>query len=128
MNRLIAVHTPAATLGELLVIAVELWDKTIYVHVAKLDDEEMKRAWDAYADAAEAAARARTEQPDPPHSMIGRDLRLADDIGTTYQSYGGHSGFPAPVWRAEWQFQPGVPAEATRLTISNGDDSLELAL
>jgi hypothetical protein len=128
MNRLLAVHTPAAMVGDLLVISVELWDVAVYVHLARLDDEEMKRAWDSYADAAEAAARERREQPEPPNSSIGLGVRLADDVGTSYQQRSGHSGFPAPVWRAEWQFEPAVPAEAKRLTISNGDDTLELAL
>jgi hypothetical protein len=128
VNRLRAVLTPAAMLGDLLVISVELWDKTVYVHLAKLDDEEMKRAWDAYADAAVAARREGREHPEPPDSGIGRDLELADDAGTTYQRRSGHSGFPAPVWRAEWQFEPGVPAGATRLTLVLGDESLELEL
>ena len=95
MNPLIAVHAPAAMLGNLLVISVELWDQAIYVDLARLDDEKIKRSWDEYAAAAEAA-----------HS----------------------GGFPAAVWRAEWQFEPGVPAGASRLTIASDDDALELTL
>jgi hypothetical protein len=111
VSRLIAVHAPVAPLGDLLVISVELWDQAIYVHLARLDDE------------------AGQEVPESPDTGIGRELRLTDDLGTPYEQRSGHSGgFPAPVWRAEWQFEPGVPAAAKRLTLSLGDDSLELTL
>ena len=84
MNRLIAVHTPAA-----------------------------ERSWHEWADLAAAARNERAEVPEPPDTGIRRD---------------GHSGYPAPVWRSMWQFEPGPPTIASRLTIALGDDALELAL
>ena len=128
MNRLLAVHAPVAELGGLIVISVELWEQAIYVHLARLDDEEMSRSWHEWADAAAAARRERAEMPEPPDTGIGRDLRVTDDVGTRYVQRSGHSGYPAPVWRSMWQFEPGPPTGASRLTIALDDDAMELAL
>ena len=128
MNRLIAVHAPAAELGELIVVSVELWNHAIYLHVARLDDEEITRSWHDWADTAAAARREGEEGPEPPDVGIGHELRVSDDVGTRYSRRSGQSGFPAPVWRSMWQFEPGPPAGATRLTVTNGDDALELEL
>jgi hypothetical protein len=110
VNRLIAVHTPAAELDGLIVISVELWEQAIYVHLARLDDEQMSRSWHEWADHAAAARNERAEVPAPPDTGIGQDLRITDDIGTRYAR------------------RPGPPTVASRLTITLGEDAMELAL
>jgi hypothetical protein len=74
MNRLIAVHAPAVLVGDVMVLSVELWTEAIYVHLARLDTEEIERLWAEYVKAPVGAM--------PPDTTIGSDLRLADDVGT----------------------------------------------
>ena len=103
MNRLVAVHAPAAWLGEVLVISVELWTDTVFVHIA-------------------------TDRPGDAVWLNRIPLSLADDAGTTYEPRESSAGGTGTELRGMWRFEPGVPDGAARLTISLGDDSLELTL
>jgi hypothetical protein len=127
MNRLVAVHGPAAAIGDTLFISVELWTGGVIVHLARVRNEETDRLT-AEHEAAIAAWRKGDEFPEAPDAGFGRDLALADDVGTRYQTRGGQAGGTGTEWRAMWQFAPGVPDSATRLTVSRGGDVLELEL
>jgi hypothetical protein len=126
-NELTRVLAPAAVAGDMLVIAVELWTQTVVVHLARVQGTETDRLMAEY-EAAIGAWTAGDEMPEPPDARIGHDLAVADDVGTAYEPRTGQSGGSGTEWRALWVFAPGVPDTATRLTISGGGDSLELAL
>jgi hypothetical protein len=128
-NELIRVLAPATILAGDMLLSVELWTDNVFVHLARAQTDEMRRQWDEYASAAVDARDSGADMPLPPNFRIGDDLRLTDDVGTPYEQRSGASGgYLADPVRAVWAFEPGPPEAATRLTVTLGDDSLELAL
>jgi hypothetical protein len=129
MNRLIAVHAPAAVLAGDTLLSVELWTDCVFVHLARGQTEEMRRVWEEYVSAEKAARDRGADVVLPPEFTIGDDLRLTDDVGTRYERRSGSSGgFPSDPVRALWAFEPGPPEAAAWLVVSLGDESLELLL
>lgn len=49
------------------------------------------------------------------------DIRLRDDLGTTYQSLGGSAGGSHTEWRVHRTYEPGLPGQATQLTVEAAD-------
>jgi hypothetical protein len=135
-DELRTVLAPATLLAEvegveILLLSVELWRSDIRVQLAGLADQLMERRLRQHRELIESWGRDPnpTEPPERPEEMLGRlELTIADDLGTTYLPSSGGYGATDHQWRAEWTFEPGVPAEATRLTIAVGDDAAELAL
>jgi hypothetical protein len=123
----IAVHAPVARLGDAMILSVELWGHAVFVHLTLVENEETDRLL-AEQDAAMNAWRKGDPPPEPVRIAIADDLELGDDVGTPYEKRSGQSGGSGTEWRAMWQFEPGVPDGAMRLTISIGDDMLELEL
>jgi hypothetical protein len=119
MNRLIAVHAPAATLGDVIILSVELWTESIHVHLAPVQTEETDRLT-----AEHVASDFAGDAPDAYLGLL--DLALADDAGTVYRPTGTAAGGTGTEWRAHWTFAPGYPPDATRLTVTIGDQELVL--
>ena len=136
MNELIAVHAPAARLAEVegvevLLLSVELWRNGIFVHLAGRESELTDRLLRQHKALMDRWGRDPnpTEVPEQPGEILGRmPLTIADDIGTGYFPHSRSTGGTGTEWRADWQFEPGVPAGASRLTVAIGTDRLELVL
>ena len=132
MNRLIAVHAPATVIGDaLLILSVELWTGGVVVHFARVETEETDRLTAAYTAAMAAWARDDRDAanlPEQPVEGFADGFALSDDVGTRFRRNSGHAGGTGAEWRGTWIFGPGVPEQATRLTLAVGDDALELAL
>jgi hypothetical protein len=133
---LIKVLGPGRLLGQVegvdvLLVSVELWRSHVVVHLAGLADDLMDRLLREHRALMERHGRDPnpTEPPEPPDAMLGRiDLTVADDVGTRYFPSSSVSGGSDKEWRAQWRFEPGVPPEATRLTVAIGAHAMELAL
>jgi hypothetical protein len=136
MNELIAVHAPATRLAEvdgleLMLLSVELWTKSVFVHLAATETAltdrltaEQKAELDRWAQ-----DPTRSDLPEVPGAMLGRmSLTVADDAGTDYRPSSSQAGGTGTEWRAMWQFEPGVPDSASRLTIAIEDESVDVAL
>jgi hypothetical protein len=104
MNELIAVHSPIAVLaGDVTIISVEIWMKSVFVHLAT--DRQGDAVW-----------------------LNRIDLTVADDTGTVYEPRESSAGGTGSEMRAMWRFEPGVPPQASRLTIAIGAEGVEVAL
>lgn len=145
--RLEAVLAPARALADadgvtVLLVSVEAWTDELRLRLAAqrsaLTDEldvEYQAAmahWVTLADESQASG-VKVPAPHPPAERLTRlPLSLNDDVGTVYEAGDRQSGGYGSEWRAEWQFTPGVPPEATRLTVAvgtgGGRQALELAL
>ena len=132
VNRLIAVHAPATVIGDdLLILSVELWTGGVVVHFARVETEETDRLTAEYTAAMAAWARDDRDAanlPEQPVEGFGDGFALSDDVGTRFRRNSGHAGGTGAEWRGTWNFVPGVPEQATRLTLAAGDDALELEL
>jgi hypothetical protein len=135
-DELIKVLAPARLLAtvegvEVLLVSVELWRTHVFVHLAGLGNDLMDRLLREHQALMERWGRDPnpSEPPEQPGAMLGRiDLRISDDVGTAYHPSSSSAGGTGTEWRADWTFEPGVPPEATRLTIAIGPDAMELAL
>jgi hypothetical protein len=130
VEAVLAPAQPLADVGGITVVlvSVELWTSGVFVRLAGLRsaltdelDAEFEGAmthWGVLAtDATSVGAK-----PPPPHQPGERLMRLpltvSDDVGTSYRSRSRSAGGTATEWRSEWRFEPGVPRDATRLTVA----------
>lgn len=59
-----------------------------------------------------------------PHRSERLVWSARDDLGTAYETFmgGGHGGgMPDQAWRMEYEFRPGIPPDARRLTLEATD-------
>ncbi len=109
--------------------AVELWTHKVVIHLQAASsprrdelDAEHRAAFARWTERAEAARAAGDEPPwPPPHGgalHMGLPLTLSDDAGTDYVSRGTQGGGTGTEWLSRWEFAPGVPDGATRLTVT----------
>ena len=137
----VPVGRPLITVDDmpLLLTAVEVWSHRVHVHLAAVLTAaaiERIREHDAAMRAWSDARMARTSAGAlPPPAIRGSRLNdvtitINDDTGTTYRWEGGSAGGTGTEWRAQQHYAPGVPAKATRLTITAAEtgDSLTIDL
>jgi hypothetical protein len=130
----VGVLSPAHVLGHFEGIRVvfvtgELWTDRVFIRVCAVQnertrtlDEQWAREFERYTQdvlaARERDAAARPEPPEQPGALLSRiPLIVSDDLGTAYRLNGVSAGGTGSEWRAEWCFEPGVPAAATVLTV-----------
>lgn len=140
---------PAAPLADVegitvILTTVELWTSATFVRLAGLRNahtdeldarfKEDMEGWVPYARANQVSGSSGRRPPPQPGEILMRlPLTLCDDTGTTYAAPSRSAGGSGTEWRAEWRFEPGVPRQATRLTVTvEGSDgpatSHEIAL
>jgi len=122
---------PAAPLADadgitVILTTVELWTSGTFVRLAGLRSahsdeldarfEEDLAGWVKYAPADPASGATHPRQPG--ELLTRLPLTLSDDVGTLYHSPGRLAGGTGTEWRAEWRFEPGVPQQTTRLTVT----------
>jgi hypothetical protein len=105
----------------LVLLSVELWTTSVFLHLAVLrtpktdeQDATYQRAMDAWA----AGPREGSPPAQPGERLTRLPLTIADDAGSEYHPTHRAAGGTATEWRAEWKFEPGPPPAATRLTIT----------
>lgn len=129
-----AVLAPARELADVdgitvMLVSVELWRKGVFLRFAglptRLTDEleaDFQDKLQEWAVRAQEARKAGAPLPDwtgePAGRLLGLPLSVSDDMGTQYQACGRSAGGVDMAWRSEWRFEPGVPREATRLTVA----------
>jgi hypothetical protein len=129
-ERLRAVLAPATALAEvdgmtLMLLSVELWTTSVFLHLAVLRTPETDEQDAAYQRAIDAwAAGARDDAPpaQPGERLTRLPLTIADDAGTRYHTTHRGAGGSATEWRSQWKFEPGPPPTTTRLTITLDQD------
>jgi hypothetical protein len=136
MNELIAVHAPATRLAEvegleLMLLSVELWTQSVFVHLAATETPLTDRLSAEQTAELErwALDPTRTDMPEVPGAALSRlELTLTDDAGTRYWPASSSAGGSGTEWRAMYQLEPRVPAGASRLTIAIGEDHVDVPL
>ncbi len=145
LRRVLAVAQPLADVDRmsLVLTSVELWTNGVDLFLAGVPTAEAEqRVRQHEAELHEWAGKHRDGRSDgflsPPQARGNRlydvDIRLNDDVGTTYRSVGGSAGGSGTEWRLHRHHEPAVPENATGLTVEvTGDDehvvgSLDLQL
>jgi hypothetical protein len=111
-----------------VLVSVELWTSGVFVRLAGLRSgvtDELDTQYDVSMtqwherQPAARAAGLRPPSPSQPGERLAHlPLWIADDVGTRYDRHGTSAGGTGTEWRAEWRFAPGVPRDATRLTVA----------
>src|SRR3954447_21557981 len=127
-----AVLAPAQPLADVdgitvVLVSVELWTSGMFVRLAGLRsaltdelDAEFDGAmihWGVLAEDARAGSANPPAPRQPGERLMRLPLTVSDDLGTAYTSRNRSAGGSGTEWRSEWRFEPGVPREATRLTV-----------
>jgi hypothetical protein len=126
--------SPARVLGyfegiRVVLVSAELWTDRLFIRLCASQNERT-RALDAQwarefeqftrevLAARDRGGAARPEPPEQPSEVLSRvPLIVRDEFGTAYRRKGVSAGGTGSEWRAEWCFEPGVPAAATVLTV-----------
>ncbi len=127
-ERLRGVLAPAMELAvvegmTLVLLSVELWTTSVFLHLAVLrtsETDEQDAAHQRAMDAWGAGPRDGDPPAQPGERLTRLPLTLADDAGTRYRPTHRGAGGTATEWRAQWKFEPGPPPAATRMTITLG--------
>jgi hypothetical protein len=134
-RRVMAVGEPLADVEgmPLLVTSVESWSDRVEMFLAAVPNAEAELEIAEFGKALESWHRWRVERRSGPgvmnppglrgENLHSLDIRLRDDLGTTYQHRGGSAGGGGTEWRAHRTYRPGIPATATTLTIEAVDES-----
>jgi hypothetical protein len=115
---------------DVALVSIEVWPTGLVVRLAGVPTEATRVADEAFHSALEAwARRGATNAPpaQPASEVFDIALEVSDDLGTRYTLITGSSGGSGSMFRADWFFEPGVPVEATRLTVRVGTGSEHLA-
>ncbi|MFF5225115.1 hypothetical protein [Dactylosporangium sp. NPDC000521] len=133
LPRVFAVAEPLATADgmPLVLTSVELWPTRIDLFIAGIptaEAEQHRREQDAKLQewaAARATGHSGEGVLSPPmprgHRLFDVDIRVRDDVGTTYRTTGGSSGGSGTDWRVHRHYEPSVPPAATQLAIEAAD-------
>lgn len=134
-NSLRRVLAPAVPLADIdgvtyVVTTIELWEHTVDVFVAGVPSSETTRREHAAELAMAAWVRARrsgaVRDGLPPDRIgttrLGLLIDISDDLGTPYRLGHSSSGGSGGEWRIHLTCKPGVPTEATTLTVHVNDD------
>lgn len=121
----------------LLLISLEVWPEEVVAHLAGEPDPTTGRVEvdTTFSDPWQRWEREMLEptvaRRKPPESAMDQlfGLRhasehLSDDLGTCYQFKAGHTGGTGTEWRADWYFTPGVPDEASALTLALAGENI----
>lgn len=118
-----------------ILTVVEVWTRRVVVHLGGLSspkgddlDDEFKAAFARWAELTKAERAAGREPTPPPRQpatrLMSLPMSLSDDVGTDDRSNGRSAAGSDTEWESRWTFNPGVPEEATRLTVTvEGTDS-----
>jgi hypothetical protein len=133
LRRVLAVGRPIAEVDGLpfLLTSVELWSTRVEVFLAgtptaesdaNIDQKEAQVGshivnWVRVQRAGRSGEVALGQPPARGEGLFELEVQLRDDVGTDYQSTGGHLGMGRTEWRVHGHHQPGVPDEATELTV-----------
>lgn len=114
----------------LMVVTLELWQRTVYLRGAGLEsalteagDAASAQTFQEWVEQATLAKQANLpflEMPtdEPATGLGGVPFILSDDLGTTYTMRSGWAGGTGTEWRMERGFEPGVPDTARHLHIA----------
>ena len=111
----------------IVIRAVEIWTSKLLLRIGALQsaftdrlDAEHKAempAWLATRHDKDHTDRRRVPRQ-PGERLNDLPLGISDDVGTHYRSFNRSAGGSGTEWLAQWRFEPGVPPEATTLTIA----------
>lgn len=132
LRRVLAIAEPLATVDDMpfVLTTVELWTNRVDLFLAGLPTADAERHIRRHrAEMDQWARRYREGRSEgtlsPPMARDGRlfevDIRLRDDLGTTYREMGGSAGGSNSEWRLHRWYEPGAPETATRLTVEAAD-------
>jgi hypothetical protein len=110
--------------------SVELWTNRVDLFLAGLPTAQaQEQIRQRQAELNEWARKRREGRGDgvlsPPQARGNRlfelDIRLRDDLDTRYHTIGGSAGGSNTEWRLHRHYEPGVPENATMLTVEIAD-------
>lgn len=130
----VGAFSPAHVLGRSEGIAVvfvtaELWTHRLFIRLCAAQNERTRSLGAQWASEFEQFTRevratrergdaTRPVPPDQPGELLCRvPLVVSDDLGTAYRSTGSSAAGTGTEWRGEWYFEPGVPRDASVLSV-----------
>jgi hypothetical protein len=99
-------------------LTVELWTNQVCLRFAG------SPTWRESAD----VGRERSDDDGGPSPLARLDIVVLDDIGTSYRMTSGQTDGTDAEWRADWYYEPGVPADAHKLIVQLGGKAIELPI
>jgi hypothetical protein len=105
---------------ELILASVEAWPDEIVIRMCGRPSPLTQRLEDDFHTALEAwhrEAREGEAPEDPGARILGLDLFVTDDVGTSYKLFSAARGGTGTMFRADWIFAPGPPETARRLNV-----------
>ena len=132
LRRVIAVAQPLAEVDGMpfVLTSVELWNNRVDLLLAGIStertEEHVRRHEAELNDWARRRNEGRSDGVLSPPQLRGNrlfdlNIRLRDDLGTSYRAMGGSAGGSKTEWRLHRHYQPGVPPAASVLTIEIAD-------
>jgi hypothetical protein len=122
------VASPLARIGqrdgvELVLVSVEAWPDEVVVRLRGLPNDLTERLDAGFQLALESDTRAGRRPPaQPAERIFDFEITVADDVGTEYRSRSSARGGSGRMFRADWTFAPGPPAEAGWLIVGVAGD------
>jgi hypothetical protein len=104
---------------DVALVSVELWDEETIVRLAALPDHPRAKDRAFHASLDRWAAEGRRGRPpgEPGEPILDVKVSLADDVGTIYPLRSSSVGGTGRLFRGDWYFVAGVPAEAISLVV-----------
>jgi hypothetical protein len=129
LKRVLAIAQPLADVDgrPFVLTSAELWSNGVDLFLAALPTLESQRHIRQREAELNEWARKRRERRSGEgtlsasqlrgNRMFDLNIRLHDDLDTSYHAMGGSAGGGRTEWRMHRRFEPGVPDNATRLTV-----------
>jgi hypothetical protein len=113
---------------DVALVSVEVWPSETIVRLAGLPDDPHShdRRFHESLDRWAQAGRADPQPREPAESILDVDVTLADDVGTVYMLRTSMRGGSGRLFRGDWFFATGIPADATQLVLRVDADGKEL--
>jgi hypothetical protein len=134
LKRVLAVAQPLAHVDGMpfVLTSAELWSNGIDLFLAGLPTVESERHIRHHEAELDKWGRERREGRSGEgtlsapqlrgNRLFDLDIRLRDDVDTGYRTMGGSAGGGRTEWRVHRRYEPGVPVNATRLTVELAND------